>query len=70
MRLTLVGIALGVAFALGTTRLLGTLLFGVGPRDPIVFSGVAAIMAATSIAACLVPAWKASRVDPVTALKS
>jgi predicted permease len=70
MRLTLVGIALGVVFALGTTRLLGTLLFSVGPRDPVVFSGVAAIMAATSIAACLVPAWRASRVDPVTALQS
>jgi macrolide transport system ATP-binding/permease protein len=70
LRLTLVGIALGVTTALGTTRLLGDLLFRVSPRDPIVIGGVAAVMAAVSMIACLVPAWRASSIDPMRALRS
>ena len=69
LRLTLAGIGVGVALALGTTRLLGDMLFHVGPRDPSVFVGVIVVMTAASAAACLLPAWRASRLDPVRALR-
>ena len=70
LRLTLAGIAVGVALALGTTRLLGDMLFRVGPRDPLVFVGVIVIMAAASAFACSLPALRASRLDPVRALRA
>jgi len=69
MRLTMAGIALGVITALGTTRLLGDLLFHVSPRDPMVIAGVVGIMAVTSMLACLVPAWRASSLDTMRALR-
>jgi ABC-type antimicrobial peptide transport system permease subunit len=69
LRLTLAGIAVGVALAVGTTRLLGDMLFRVGPRDPIVFGAVILVMIVASTVACLVPAWRASRLDPVQALR-
>lgn len=69
LRLTLAGIVVGVALALGTTRLLGDMLYRVGPRDPLVFAVVIAVMAAASALACAVPAWRASRLDPVRALR-
>jgi predicted permease len=70
MRLTLAGIGVGAALALGTTRLLGDLLYGVGPRDAGVFAGVAIVMACVSAVACAIPAWRASRLDAVTALRA
>jgi ABC-type antimicrobial peptide transport system permease subunit len=69
LRLTLAGIAVGVAIALGTTRLLGNLLFQVSPRDPLVFAAVVVVLAAVAIAACVLPAWRATRLDPVRALR-
>lgn len=70
LRLSLAGIVIGVALAFGTTRLLGDLLFRVGPRDPLVFGSVIVIMASASALACAVPAWRASRLDPVRALRA
>lgn len=69
LRLTLLGIGVGLLLALATTRLLGDLLFRVTPRDPLVLGGVAAIMIVAAVAACVLPAWRASRLDPVRALR-
>ncbi|HEY2798710.1 MAG TPA: ABC transporter permease [Thermoanaerobaculia bacterium] len=63
------GLALGAAAALGSTRLLGNLLYGVGPRDPLVFAGALLVMAIAALLACLVPARRAARIDPVRALR-
>ena len=63
------GIVLGAATALGLTRLLGYLLYEVSPRDPLAFGSAFLVMAIAALAACLVPAWRATRTDPVRALK-
>lgn len=63
------GLVLGFAGVLGLTRLLATLLFGVGSRDPVTIAAVAGILAAVALLACYIPARRASRVDPVVALR-
>jgi putative ABC transport system permease protein len=68
--LAAIGIAGGIALSLAITRLLRGMLHGVTPADPATFSVVAAVLCAVAIAASAVPAWRASRVDPVLALKS
>jgi predicted permease len=68
--LTASGIALGAAAALGLTRLLGYLLYKVSPRDPLTFGSALVIMTIASLAACLLPAWRATRTDPVRALRN
>ncbi len=68
--LALTGIAAGLALALGVTRLLRGLLHGVTPADPATFAAVAVVLTAVAALASVVPAWRASRVDPVIALKS
>jgi macrolide transport system ATP-binding/permease protein len=67
--LTVAGIALGTAAALGMNHLLGYLLYRVSPRDPLSFGFAFVVMAITSLAACLLPAWRATRTDPVRALR-
>jgi len=67
--LTAGGVLLGAAAALGSTRLLGSLLYHVSPRDPLVFGSAFLTMAAASLAACLLPAWRAARTDPARALR-
>ncbi|HET7696816.1 MAG TPA: ABC transporter permease [Vicinamibacterales bacterium] len=68
--LALVGIGAGLMLAFGVTRLLRGLLHGVTPADPSTFAAVAAALVGVAAMASLVPAWRASRVDPVIALKS
>ncbi len=68
VRLTLIGLAIGVAGAIGLTRLMATLLFGVGARDPVTMVSVGAILAAVAVMASYIPARRATRVDPVVAL--
>lgn len=63
------GIMLGAIASLGLTRLIGNLLFHVSPRDPAAFATAFAVMAMVSLAACLLPAWRASQTDPVRALR-
>ena len=69
MTLAVVGIAIGLVGALALTRLLGTQLYSVKPTDPITFAGVSLLLAAIAFVATLVPALRATRVDPVVALR-
>jgi predicted permease len=67
--IALVGIAVGVVGALGLSRLTASLLFGVSPYDPATFITVALVIAAVATAACLAPARRAMRVDPLTVIR-
>jgi macrolide transport system ATP-binding/permease protein len=69
LALTGAGVLLGAATALLLTRLLGNLLYKVSPRDPIAFGSALAVMTVVSVAACLVPAWRAARTDPARVLR-
>jgi predicted permease len=69
LRLTLVGVGLGLALSLVLTRFLSSLLLGVTSTDVLTFSTVAILLCAVSLLACLVPARRAIRVDPMTALR-
>ena len=67
--MTLAGIAIGVGGALTLSRSLATLLFGVSATDPIVYAGVSVLLALVALAAVLVPSSRATRVDPLSALR-
>ena len=67
--LTLVGLAIGLAGALALTRFLKSLLFGVAANDPATFAAVSVVLVCVGIAACLIPAMRAMRVDPMVALR-
>jgi ABC-type antimicrobial peptide transport system permease subunit len=69
-RLAGLGLLLGVAGAVALRRVLASLLFGVTPTDPLIFVAVVALLALVSFLACLFPAQRAARVDPLTALRS
>jgi predicted permease len=69
LALTAGGVLLGAAAALGLTRLLGNLLYKVSPRDPLAFGSAFVVMTIASLAACLLPAWRATRTDPARALR-
>jgi putative ABC transport system permease protein len=69
LRLALVGIGLGTGAALAVTRSMAALLYRVDPRDPTVLAGVAALLAATAVIACIVPALRAASIDPAAVLR-
>jgi ABC-type antimicrobial peptide transport system permease subunit len=69
LKLTGVGLVAGLAAALVLTRLMETLLFDVRPNDPATLAGVAVLITAVAAAASLIPAFRATRVDPIVALK-
>jgi ABC-type antimicrobial peptide transport system permease subunit len=69
MRPTLLGIAIGVAVAVALSRVLATLVFGVRPMDVPTFLACALLLATVSLVACLIPTYRATRVDPLQALR-
>jgi predicted permease len=69
VRLTTAGIVIGAIAALVLTRLMGSLLYKVSPHDPLAFGSALVVIAIASLAACFLPAWRATRIDPVQALR-
>jgi ABC-type antimicrobial peptide transport system permease subunit len=70
MGLTLAGVAIGLMASFGLAQLLSSLLFGIEARDPLVFLGVPALLTLVALGAVWIPARRASRVDPLVALRS
>jgi ABC-type antimicrobial peptide transport system permease subunit len=70
LALTAGGIVLGAIVALILTRLMGNLLYKVSPRDPIAFVSAVIVMMLVALVACFLPAWRATRIDPVRALRA
>ena len=69
-RLGLVGIGLGLVGGLALARAMASLLYGVSPTDPSTYAAVAGLMLAIALVASVLPAWRASRVDPIRTLKA
>jgi hypothetical protein len=70
LRPALFGLGLGLVGSLAATRIFQSMLFGTKPLDPVVLAGVIAMLLAVAVLACLVPAWRASRLDPMQALRT
>jgi ABC-type antimicrobial peptide transport system permease subunit len=70
LRLVLIGVGLGLAATAWLTRYLDALLFGVAPLDPLVLGGVTVTLIAVALTACYAPARRATRIDPLQALRS
>jgi predicted permease len=69
MKMALVGVAIGIAAALGLTRLMAKMLFGVSTTDPVTFAAVATVLTGVALAACYIPVRRAMRIDPMGALR-
>ncbi len=70
LRLTVIGIVFGLIGAAATTRLVRGVLFGIEPLDPFTFAGTTVVLMLVALAAALLPAWRATRVDPVESLRT
>jgi ABC-type antimicrobial peptide transport system permease subunit len=70
LRPTLIGLAAGIACSLAAVRLMQAVLYGTSPLDPFVFVSVIVTLFLVATAACALPAWRASRLDPVQALRA
>ena len=70
LRLVALGLVAGLFVALAGSGLLGSFLSGVSARDPLTFAGIAPLLALVALAACLIPAWRATRIDPLETLRT
>jgi predicted permease len=70
LRPALYGLVLGLAVSAGAVRLIQSMLYGTRPLDPAIFAGVAVTLLVVAALACIVPAWRASRIDPMQALRT
>jgi putative ABC transport system permease protein len=70
LRPALIGLIFGVTASALATQLLRSMLYGTQPLDPAAFAGAAAMLMAVAVLACLIPAWRASRIDPIQALRT
>ena len=69
IQLTIIGLALGLALAFGLTRFIASMLYGVSPTDPLTVAEVAGLLAVISVLACYLPAHRAMRINPVSAIR-
>ena len=70
LRLIVIGVTLGLLGSLALTQVLQSLLYGVTAHDPLVFAGIATLLVAVGAVACLIPALRATRIDPISALRA
>ncbi|HEX7296534.1 MAG TPA: FtsX-like permease family protein, partial [Pyrinomonadaceae bacterium] len=70
MKMAIAGVVVGLIAALGLTRLMSTMLFGVKPTDPVTFGIISFVLMIVALLACYLPARRATKVDPLTALRS
>jgi ABC-type antimicrobial peptide transport system permease subunit len=70
LRPALLGLAIGIVASVAVTRLIASVLYGTSPLDGIVFLSVIATLLVSATAACLLPAWRAARINPICALRA
>jgi len=70
MKMALIGLVLGLIGALFVSRVLVGMLYGISPTDPLTFTGVSIVLLVVALLACLIPARRATRVDPIVALRA
>jgi ABC-type antimicrobial peptide transport system permease subunit len=68
-RLIAAGTAIGLAAAFGFSRLMSGILYGISPKDPVTFASVTLVLVLVAVAACYIPARRATKVDPIIALR-